>query len=86
MIGQIDSIVTNAIDFGQGDKAVLPASDKSVWCQEFLLICQGSIFLICPVFCMDCNGMRLYFQVVNIINFNSGNGCFGFADVFCLCI
>lgn len=86
MIGQIDGVVANALDFFQRDKAVLSASNKSIRCQEFHLICQGAIFLIGGMSCVDCNGMRLYFQVVDIIYFNSGNGSFCFAYVFCLCV
>ena len=68
------------------DKAVLPASDKSIWCQEFLFVSQRTIFLIYPVLCMDCNIMCLYFHEVNIANFNPNNGGFCFVDVFCLCV
>ena len=84
MIGQMNDAIANALDLLQRDKAVLPASDKSIWCQEFQLICQGAIFLIGLMSCVDCNGMCLYFHVVDIIHFNSGNGSLRFAYILCL--
>ena len=86
MVGQMDGVTANALNLLQRDKAVLPTSDKAIWCQEFQLICKGAIFLIGGMFCMDCNGMCLYFQVVDVIHFNSGNASLCFADVFCLCV
>ena len=86
MIGQMNGVIANALNLLQRDKAVLPAFDKSIWCQKFQLICQRSIFLIGGMFCMDCNGMCLYFKVVDVIHFNFGNGRLCFANIFCLCV